>query len=63
MSVVMKIFKDARWYVGQLMGDHDYQKYCNHLRIHHPNQPIPTEREYWRNRHAAADANPQARCC
>jgi hypothetical protein len=24
---------------------------------------VLTEREYWRQRHAAADANPAARCC
>lgn len=29
----------------------------------HPGEPVLTEREYWQMRHAAAEADPQARCC
>lgn len=60
---VVKPFRAVAWYFGELMGDHDYQKYCEHLRIHHPDQPVPTEREYWRQRHSEAETNPQSRCC
>ena len=59
----MRILKSIAWYIGELMGDHDYQKYVNHLRVHHPDKPIPTEREYWNARFARQDAQPQARCC
>ncbi|WP_221776664.1 YbdD/YjiX family protein [Rhodococcus aetherivorans] len=45
------------------MGDHDYARYVAHLERLHPGAEIPTEREYWRTRYAAADANPGARCC
>ncbi|MCG7246646.1 YbdD/YjiX family protein [Corynebacterium simulans] len=45
------------------MGDHAYAKYCAHLKAHHPDAAIPTEREYWRARYAEQDANPGARCC
>ncbi|AKK10956.1 YbdD/YjiX family protein [Corynebacterium uterequi] len=55
--------KSVLWYVRELMGDHDYEKYCAHLREHHPGAPVPTEREYWRARYAEQDANPGARCC
>ncbi|MFD4291858.1 YbdD/YjiX family protein [Rhodococcus sp. NPDC058505] len=51
------------WWITSLMGDHDYQRFVAHRRRAHPGAPVPTEREYWRERHAAADRNPGARCC
>lgn len=45
------------------MGDNHYRRYVEYRRANHPDEPIPTEREYWKMRHAAADANPDARCC
>lgn len=51
------------WYFKELMGDNDYQKYCAHLARQHPDQAVPTEREYWKDRWARQDAEPQSRCC
>ncbi|MHA2788786.1 YbdD/YjiX family protein [Corynebacterium sp. S7] len=51
------------WYFKELMGDNDYKKYCAHLNRHHPGQEVPTEREYWKQRWARQESNPQARCC
>ncbi|WP_231743407.1 CstA-like transporter-associated (seleno)protein [Mycobacterium sp. GA-2829] len=45
------------------MGDNHYRRYVEHRRRRHPGEPVLSEREYWRMRHAAADANPGARCC
>ncbi|ANI39111.1 YbdD/YjiX family protein [Mycolicibacterium vaccae] len=45
------------------MGDNHYQRYLDHHARTHPGEPPMSEREYWRHRHAAADANPGARCC
>ena len=45
------------------MGDNAYARYVEHLTRHHPDDPIPTESQYWRERYAAMDANPGARCC
>jgi uncharacterized short protein YbdD (DUF466 family) len=45
------------------MGDNAYARYLEHLAIQHPGLPVPSEREYWRDRYAAMDANPGARCC
>jgi uncharacterized short protein YbdD (DUF466 family) len=53
----------VRRYVGDVMGDNHYQRYVAHHRRHHPGTPLMSEREYWRTRHAEADANPGARCC
>lgn len=51
------------WWFTTLMGDNDYRNYVEHLRRRHPETSPVTERDYWRQRHAAADANPGARCC
>jgi uncharacterized short protein YbdD (DUF466 family) len=51
------------WYWKSLMGDNHYERYVEHRARRHPGDPVLTEREYWRQRHAAADANPGARCC
>ncbi len=50
------------WY-NAIIGGQDYQRYVAHLERNHPGCPVPTEREYWRTRHADADTNPQNRCC
>ncbi|WP_433199700.1 YbdD/YjiX family protein [Nocardia sp. CA-107356] len=50
------------WF-NAVLGGHDYQHYVDHLQRNHPGCEIPSEREYWRRRHADADNNPQNRCC
>jgi uncharacterized short protein YbdD (DUF466 family) len=45
------------------MGDTHYQRYVEHRHRVHPGEPVLTEREYWKLRHATAAANPGARCC
>nr|ABP46792.1 conserved hypothetical protein [Mycolicibacterium gilvum PYR-GCK] len=45
------------------MGDNDYRRYLDHHARTHAGQVPMTEREYWRRRHAQADAEPGARCC
>ena len=56
-------FRGTLWWVRSVMGDLDYQRYVEHTRRHHADSPVISEREFWRRRHAAADANPGARCC
>jgi len=45
------------------MGDNHYDRYLAHRRRHHPGEPVLSERDYWKQRHRAADLNPQGRCC
>jgi uncharacterized short protein YbdD (DUF466 family) len=45
------------------MGDTHYQRYVEHRHRAHPGEPVLTEREYWKMRHAATAADPAARCC
>ena len=56
-------FSKLSWYSATLMGDNHYRRYVEHRRRMHPDEPVATEREYWKMRHAATDANPGARCC
>jgi uncharacterized short protein YbdD (DUF466 family) len=55
--------RGIRWYMSTLMGDSAYATYVAHQRRHHPDRPVPTEREFWRERMADHDRNPGARCC
>jgi len=45
------------------MGDSHYQRYVEHRRREHPDEPVLTERQYWMMRYAAADSRPGMRCC
>lgn len=58
-----RLWRQIRWYVGALMGDDHYRRYVAHRSRAHPGEPVLSEREYWRARHRAADADPGARCC
>lgn len=52
----------ARWY-SAINGGQDYQRYVEHLRRNHPDCPVPTEKQYWRDRYDEAERNPTTRCC
>ncbi|GGL30243.1 YbdD/YjiX family protein [Nocardia jinanensis] len=51
------------WYLDSVVGGQDYQRYSAHMHRVHPDRPIASEREYWRERYADAERNPGARCC
>ncbi|WP_370585321.1 YbdD/YjiX family protein [Nocardia sp. XZ_19_231] len=52
----------ARWY-SAINGGQDYERYVDHLRRNHPEAPVPSVRDYWRERYAEAERNPTNRCC
>jgi uncharacterized short protein YbdD (DUF466 family) len=62
-TAIGRAARGVRWWFGGVMGDDAYRRYVDHLRLNHPDADVPTEREYWRDRHARADASPGARCC
>ncbi|HET7741837.1 MAG TPA: YbdD/YjiX family protein [Mycobacterium sp.] len=45
------------------MGDNHYRRYIEHRERNCPGEPVLSERDYWRMRHQAVEANPQSRCC
>lgn len=62
-SLVRRAGRGIRWYFETLMGDRAYETYVAHLRIHHPDEQPPTERQFWRQKMSEQDRNPGARCC
>jgi uncharacterized short protein YbdD (DUF466 family) len=63
MGRIEEIARQIRWYCGALMGDSHYQRYVEHRRRAHPDEPLLSEREYWKMRYAATDSNLGMRCC
>jgi uncharacterized short protein YbdD (DUF466 family) len=63
MGRATELGRQIRWYWGTLMGDTHYARYVEHRRRSHPGEPVCSEREYWRMRHALTETSPSARCC
>ncbi len=56
-------FLCAIWKVlGELTGEADYRRYCEHLRARHPERDLPSEREFFLARLEEKYARP-SRCC
>jgi uncharacterized short protein YbdD (DUF466 family) len=53
----------VRWYLREVTGESAYDRYVNHMRREHPDQPVMTRREFERRRQDAREARPQSRCC
>ncbi|MEE1622043.1 YbdD/YjiX family protein [Zafaria sp. Z1313] len=51
------------WYLEGMMGADAYKKYVAHHRAVHPGVEPLGERQFWREKMDAEDANPQGRCC
>ena len=62
-ELVLTAARGVRWWVSSVMGDNAYARYIDHLSRHHPGSPVPTEREYWRDKYREAELHPGARCC
>ena len=60
---LLRAVRAVIWWFNSVLGGNDYRRYVQHLRVHHPDGEIPSEREYWRERHDSATRNPQQRCC
>ncbi|MDX2529398.1 YbdD/YjiX family protein [Streptomyces europaeiscabiei] len=55
--------RTVRWYLRELTGEAEYDRYCDRHRRHHPQAPVPTRREYdvWRT--LRREEHPEGRCC
>ncbi len=49
--------------VRRIAGMPDYQAYLEHLRVCHPDRPVPTEREYFAEYTEARYGAGVSRCC
>lgn len=57
------VFRYVRWYLRELTGEAQYDRYCERHRGHHPHAPLPTRREYEVLRTLHRETHPQSRCC
>lgn len=55
--------RTVRWFVRGVTRADRYDRYVDHLRRTHPDAPIPTEREFWREHYAEMERTPTTRCC
>lgn len=55
--------RTVRWFVRGVTREDRYDRYVDHLRRTHPDDPIPTEREFWREHYVEMERNPGTRCC
>jgi uncharacterized short protein YbdD (DUF466 family) len=58
----MKYLRTAWWILKELAGETAYDRYCAHLRARHPEQRVPTEREFFLTRLEDKYTRP-SRCC
>ena len=63
MQTLGKTLSTARWYWRGVTVADAYERYVDHLRRTHPGAPIPTERDFWRQKYADQERNPTSRCC
>lgn len=55
--------RSLRWYVRGVIGADAYERYVDYLQRTHPDAPIPSERDFWRDKYDDMERNPKARCC
>jgi uncharacterized short protein YbdD (DUF466 family) len=53
----------VRWYLRELTGEAEYDRYRERQLRHHPLAPVPNRREYEVLRARHREAHPQGRCC
>jgi uncharacterized short protein YbdD (DUF466 family) len=51
------------WYLREVSGEGDYERYVAHRERHHPGEPVLSRRDFERRRMDDRDSNPRARCC
>jgi len=60
---VKEAFAGVRWYLREVSGESAYDRYIEHMRHEHPDQPVMARRDFERRRQDAREENPRARCC
>jgi uncharacterized short protein YbdD (DUF466 family) len=58
-----EVFRGVRWYLRELTGETQYERYLERHAREHPGAAPLSRREFERRRIAAADAKPGSRCC
>lgn len=50
-------------FVSGVTGGDRYERYVEHLGRVHPERPVPTRADFWREHYARQERNPGTRCC
>ena len=58
----MELIRKMWSFLGQVMGEGEYDRYCEHVRIKHPEQALPTAEEFYVARLNEKYSRPN-RCC
>lgn len=58
-----RLLRGIRWYVREISGEADYERFCRRHASHHPGVPVPSRRAYERLRARYREEHPQSRCC
>ena len=51
------------WYLREVSGEGDYDRYVAHARRNHADAPVLSRRDFERNKTKERETNPRARCC
>lgn len=62
-SAPVRAWKNLMWFFRGVTGVDAYERYCAHLAAHHPEAPVPDERQFWKDKWAEQERNPKTRCC
>lgn len=57
------VLSGVGWFVGGVTGGSAYERYVEHLRRTHPECPVPSKRDFWREKYDEQERNPSTRCC
>lgn len=57
------VLREVRRFARGIMGSDAYDKYLTHHRVTGCTHAPLSEREFWREKYAEEDRNPQGRCC
>ena len=63
IMTLREAYAGVRWYLREVSGESAYDRYVEHLRRDHPDQPVMSRRDFERRRMRMRDENPKARCC
>ncbi|GLW51355.1 hypothetical protein Stsp02_70160 [Streptomyces sp. NBRC 14336] len=59
----VRILRTVRWYLRELTGEAQYERYCARHRERHPHLPAPTRREFDEQQARQREGQPMSRCC
>jgi uncharacterized short protein YbdD (DUF466 family) len=63
MTSLASAWRGVRWYLSELTGENQYDRYLERHAREHPGTPPLSRREFERRRIDGQDPKPGSRCC